>query len=107
MPTDRMGQEVLAAALLEILHQHLCHRHTDQRLDLRPQLLVNGPMTDKSSSVLGAPPVELSATVAPVVAAPLAQGVHRVAVLVVVMFEPQRELPADFGLPFGHRFTDA
>ena len=85
-----LGQDVC-----EVLVGGLAH-HLD---DLVPQREVHRTLTHEGEGVLGAPPVELLASVAPVATLPLAQCGRDVAMLVDMVDEAQWELPADLRLP--------
>src|SRR5687768_5876763 len=95
-----MGKVPLSPAarymLCELVIGLLAH-HLD---DLVAHRLVDGRGIDEGVVGLGAPPVELGATLAPVAALPLSQRRGDVSVRVLgVVLEAQGELPADLGLP--------
>ena len=93
-----VGQGCPVAALQ--LDHHLVVRGLADHLDdLLAQVLIRGNPTDERVVALGAPPVEVVAALAPVAALPLAQRRRDVPVVVGVMLEAQRQLPADVGLP--------
>ena len=77
-----MGKKLLGARFSDLLDEPSEGASPDHLDDLVPQLLVHGSVADEGLGVVGAPPVELGAALAPVPPLPLPQDVGDVLVVV-------------------------
>ena len=90
---------------LQLRNQGLVDRRPRELDDLVAQVHVGRRAPDERVRRLGAPPVELLATLAPVAPLPLAQRRRDMAVIVGVLVQPERKLPADVRLPVERSFA--
>ena len=98
-PDGESGVEVRDHGLVELLAEHLPQFDVER--------LVHGFASGERLGRLGAPPREVVAALAPPLAPELGERRDHRAVVLLVVDTPQRELPADLGLPVTVVLADA